>query len=95
MRYHPRLDANHHEIVDTLRSAGASVQSLASVGGGCLDILVGWRGANYLMEIKDGNKPPSARKLTEKEALWWNTWKGQKAIVENGQEALRVIGLAV
>ena len=37
----PRVDRNHSEIVDALRQAGASVQSLVKVGDGCPDLLVG------------------------------------------------------
>jgi hypothetical protein len=31
------------------------------VGRGVPDLLVGWRGTNLLLEVKDGNKPQSAR----------------------------------
>jgi Holliday junction resolvase len=47
-----RTDANQDGIVAALRGAGASVQSLAATGKGCPDLLVGWRGANLLMECK-------------------------------------------
>lgn len=92
MRRKARVDDNQPEIVMALRMAGATVQSIATVGGGCPDILVGFRGKNYLMEIKDGSKPPSARKLTSHETKWHKEWRGQVAVVESIEDALIAIG---
>lgn len=86
-----RTDANQTEIVKALRSIGASVTVLSSVGKGVPDILVGFKGINLLMEIKDGNKPPSARKLTPDEMQWHSTWNGQKAVVNNVDEAIQLV----
>ena len=52
MRRSASLDANHTEIVQKLRAIGATVVDLAKVGHGCPDLLVGWRGRTYLMEVK-------------------------------------------
>jgi hypothetical protein len=93
MRRAARVDRNQPEIVQALRQVGASVQHLHHVGKGCPDILVGFQGLNYLMEIKDGDKPPSRRRLTDDEAEWFAQWNGYAAIVENVDDALRVIGL--
>jgi hypothetical protein len=46
------------------------VQSLAPIGNGCPDLLVIHKGRVSLLEVKDGNKAPSARALTEPEARW-------------------------
>lgn len=89
------VDANQPEIVKDLRKAGAIVQHLHMVGKGCPDILVGFRGVNYLLEIKDGAKPPSARKLTKDEATWHLQWSGTVSIVNNSNEALAAIGLGM
>jgi len=86
-----KVDANHGEIVETLRALGASVQSLATVGDGCPDILVGWRGRNTVLEIKDGDKPPSARKLTPREQRWSDEWKGQVMTVMNVMDAVVLV----
>ena len=87
-----KVDQNHAEIVHALRSAGASVQTLASVGNGVPDLLVGFRGMNLLMECKDGTKPPSHRKLTQDQELWLQAWRGgQVWLVTSVDEALDVI----
>lgn len=93
MRHAAKIDSNHRDIVDALRNVGASVQSLAAVGQGVTDVLVGFRGVNYLMEIKDGKKPPSARKLTPAQHKWHAAWRGDVRVVKNIQEALMVIGV--
>ena len=90
MKY-ARVDANHHVIVNALRQAGCTVTSLAAVGKGVPDLLVGIRGRNYLIEIKDGSKPPSERKLTSDQIAWHESWRGAVRVVENEQQALEVI----
>lgn len=87
-----RVDANQKEIVTALRAVGASVSLTHTLGRGFPDLVVGFRGINYLMEIKDGSKPESKRKLTPDETLWHAAWAGQIAIIKNIQEALKLIG---
>lgn len=88
-----RADQNQPVIVQALRAVGASVQLLHAVGKGCPDVLVGFRGANYLLEIKNPAQKPSARCLTPDEKQWHLTWLGQKAVVETPDEALAAIGI--
>ena len=85
------MDANQAEIVRALRALGATVTSLATVGNGCPDIVVGYRGVNLLFEIKDGSKARSARALTEKEKAWHAAWAGQASVVESVDDALRLV----
>ncbi len=87
MRRNARVDANHSMIVAALRQVGASVQDLAKVGQGCPDILVGYRGQNYLMEIKVNRGKP-----TPAQVVWHMTWQGQVVVVRDVDEALHVIG---
>ena len=65
-----RVDANQGDIIAGLRRVGAQVQPIHVVGKGCPDIMVAFRGAWYVAELKDGNKPPSDRKLTPDEIEW-------------------------
>lgn len=92
MRRAAKIDDNQREIVDALRQAGCSVQSLAGVGKGVPDLVVGFRDRNFLLEIKDGSKSPSKRKLTPDEQNFHKMWKGAVVIVENIDEALRAVG---
>lgn len=90
-----RVDANQSQIVKALRQAGASVQSLADLGQGVPDLLISFRGVNYLAEVKDWRQRPSKRKLTPLEKKWHQAWQGQIAIVETPAEALKLIGAIV
>lgn len=87
-----RVDDNQKGIVAALRQAGATVQHLHTVGQGCPDLLVGFRGANYLLEVKDGSKAFSRRQLTPAEREWHAVWRGQVAVVEDYEAALAIIG---
>lgn len=94
MRKFGKLDANHNEIVDALRNCGATVVSLASVGNGVPDLLVGFNGRTCLLEIKDGSKPPSGQSLTDAQLDFISKWRGSSiAIVNSVDGALRILGI--
>ena len=94
MRRAAKVDANQAEIVKALRKVGAFVQSLAAIGEGCPDLLVGYKRDMYLMEVKDGSKPPSARELTFDQVIWHTEWCGGNCMVVNSvDEALAFIGV--
>lgn len=88
-----KVDANQAEIVAALRKVGATVEPLHRVGGGCPDLAVGFRGANYLIEVKDGGKAPSARKLNPAQIEWHGSWRGAVAVASNVDDALAIIGV--
>jgi len=81
-RYH-RLDENHAQIRAALERAGATV-----VPDGPVDLIVGLRGRNYLLEIKT-----EKGKLRVKQEGFIRRWKGQVHVVRSVDEALAVIGV--
>jgi Holliday junction resolvase len=87
MRHKASLDANHVEIVQALRQVGATVVDLAKVGKGCPDILVGFRGKTYLMEIK--TKTGYVRTTQEQFFRSWNG--GYIAVVRSFDDAYNVL----
>ena len=91
MKRAARIDANQNEIVAALRGIGATVAITSTLGKGFPDLVVGYRGKNYLLEIKDGNKPPSARKLTDDEQQWHECWRGQVAVIESPHDAMKLV----
>jgi hypothetical protein len=93
MRRAARTDANQGAIVDALRAVGATVTILSEVGQGVPDLLVGYRGLNLLLEVKDGSKPPSKRLLTPEQERWHAEWLGHAAVVKSVNEALAAIGV--
>jgi hypothetical protein len=80
-----KRDANEQMIVAALQRVGASVEpiSIRNVP----DLLVGFRGRNYLLEIKtaSGAETPGQK-------LWAQLWMGQRAVVRTVDEALVAIG---
>lgn len=94
MRRAARTDANQQAVIDVLRQVGATVHSLASMGQGCPDLLVGFRGRTCLMEVKDGSKPPSETRLTPDQFVWHEQWTGGSlSVVYGPEDALKVIGV--
>lgn len=97
-----RRDTNEPEIVEALEGAGATVTRLD--GDGVPDLLVGFRGRSFLIEVKLPLGPrggKSARReseggrgdLTKAQVTWWDAWTGEPAVVvRSPAEALAVIG---
>ena len=86
MRYAARVDANQTQVVSALRSAGAYVWVI----GLPVDLLVGYNGQTFLVEIKDG---PS-KALTRLQQDFFGNWIGGGLHRINGPEdALRMIGM--
>ena len=93
MRTRGRIDGNQNSIVRDLRDAGLSVAITSALGNGFPDIAVGFRGRNWLFEIKDPSKVPSARKLTSAEATFAGLWRGQVHTIETSEQVLAIVGL--
>lgn len=95
-----KVDSNHAAIVNELRGARLSVQSLAKVADGCPDICVGYAGVNLLFEIKVCEeytatgalkKNPKMEPLTEDEVTWHQSWLGQVAVVSSSRQVIQVM----
>jgi len=67
------VDKNQVAIVAALRAAGATVQHLHEVGAGCPDLLIGFRGSNYLIEVKNAAAGGS---LNAEQVKWHRDWRG-------------------
>ena len=86
MRFAARVDANQTQIVSALRAAGAYVWII----GLPVDLLVGYRGKTFLVEIKSGSK----RRFTALQADFFENWSGSTlARVDSPESALRMIGV--
>ena len=91
MRRANRVDYNQSVIVESLRKAGAYVK-VVTMGDGVPDLLVGYKGFTLLLEVKDGDKPPSQRKLTTAEQKFFDEWTGGiLAVVESIEDALAIL----
>ena len=93
MNLKKRADRNQPEIVESLRGAGCAICYLHTVGAGCPDILVSIDDQVFLIEIKDGAKPPSAQALTPAQVKWHAEWKAKVHIVNSVAAALAVVAI--
>lgn len=96
MRYAAKVDANQPEIVKALRDVGCCVALTHAIGDGFPDLIACKPFYPYelkLLEVKDGAKPPSARKLTPDQEAFHAKWKGPIYVVKSVDEALDVMGI--
>jgi hypothetical protein len=77
-----RVDSNHAEIVACFRKLGWSVLDISQLKN-CADIIAARDGITFVIEIKDGTKPPSARKLTAGEQSFKDRWRGRYALIQS------------
>ncbi len=89
MRRAAKVDSNQGEIVEALRAAGVSVQSLATIGNGCPDILASREPDMWLIEIKGAKG-----KLTPDQVAWIHGWRGVVHIVRGVDDALELVGVS-
>lgn len=79
-----KVDLNQSQIVEELRGIpGVSVALTHTLGRGYPDIVVGWRGLNFLFEIK---QPGREDDLTEDEVRFHREWAGQVSVVSSSSE---------
>jgi hypothetical protein len=86
-----RTDANHAKVRDTLRAHAYVVHDLANLGIPVdLGVESPYGGFPLFIEVKDGMKPPSARKLTDLAQKWAELTKDQTRVVLSPTEAVLV-----
>lgn len=91
MRKKARVDANQKEVVKQLRDRGVSVLHTHQLGKGAPDLILGYYGSNYLVELKDGAKTKSQQKLTPDELDFMNKWGGNYAVCNSLEQILQLI----
>jgi len=81
---HGRRDSTHKEVREALRSIGATVFDTGDVGGSFPDLVVGYRGKTFLVEVK-GPKT----KVTEGQSAFAEVWRGAEVkVLRSGHEAI-------
>lgn len=87
-----RKDANQTRIVKALRDVGVKVYVLNEP----MDLLTGFRGVLRVIEVKDGNRFASQRRLKPSQEKFMTEFEGCPVFkVENVFEALKCHGIEV
>jgi hypothetical protein len=82
-----RRDANERAIINALESVGATVMQVSEKG--FPDLVVGYLGITWLMEVKAPGKG-----LTADQQDFHKAWRGSRIhVVESVEQAFRAIGL--
>jgi hypothetical protein len=87
MRRAARTDASQKDIVDALRKIGVQVVVSSQVGDGFPDLICYLRRV-FFLECKDGEKPPSGRRLTVEQVKFHDWWRGELHVVCSVEEAI-------
>lgn len=82
-------DANEPSIVAALRKAGATVIRIESPIAGVPDLVVGFRGHWYAIEVK----MPKTGRVSEEQRVWHLAAAAPVAVVTSEAEAFRAVGL--
>lgn len=94
MRRHA-VDDNQAEISAFFVALGCKVHNCGQLGDGFPDLIVhipgGAFGHNVLVEVKDGSKPPSDRRLTPAQVKFHAGWPGRVHIVESTFQVLDLV----
>lgn len=88
LSFKKKVDANQTKLVKYARKLGASVQHLHAVGGGVVDLIIGYQGKNYLCEVKAENG-----KLNELQIKWHTDWKGQCCVIRTEKDLELLLGV--
>lgn len=92
MRRAARKDGNEPGLRKVwVNGIGGSWLSITAIEGGEPDALLGFRGRMALVEFKDGDKPPSARKLRDNQVEWHRTWRGEPVRVVLDAKGLELL----
>ncbi len=86
------MDENQKAITNALRGMGCKVFITSALGSGFPDLLLGISDKfDFLVEIKDGSKPPSAQKLTPAEEKFHADWGFCTIIIRSVEEAIEFV----
>jgi len=84
-KYAKRVDLNQQEIVDALRAIGCDVEVI----GRPVDLLVGYRKRNFLIEVKREGAYVDKRQKEQRDFI--KNWRGQVRQLDTPEEAIRLV----
>ena len=86
-----KIDDNQNDLVELIRAMGVSVAITSAAHDGFTDLVIGFGGVTVLVEVKDGAKEPSRRKLTPPQKIFHGSFKGAITVIESEQQAIELV----
>ena len=80
-----KVDSNHQEIVKAFKKLGWSVFNVSQLKN-CCDLVVAKDLWTVCIEVKDGDKPQSSRRLSEGEKKFRDEWNGSWMLVQSVED---------
>lgn len=87
MRRAARTDDNQRELVEALKKIGAKCYFI----GKPVDLLVGFRGKNLLLEVKRPDKRGWDSAITKEQKDFIETWPGEVSVCYSIEEAINAV----
>jgi len=87
---HAKKDANHNQVQGMFSAFGFRTLDVSSMKCG-FDFIAWKKGRVFIVEVKDGSKPPSATKLTDKEIEAEKKYSGEYYVIFSSEQAKRLI----
>jgi len=87
---HAKKDANHNEVQEIFTVFGYRTLDVSSLK--CGFDFIAWRhGQVFVVEVKDGSKPPSATRLTDKEINAEKKYIGEYYVIFSAKQAEQLL----
>jgi Holliday junction resolvase len=87
-RYRSRVDQNQKDIMRELRRLGATVIDASGVGRGFPDLVVGYQGRTFLLEVKNPERKGVLNLLQEK---FFEDFRGEAYVAGTVDEAIEIL----
>ena len=87
-KYAKRVDKNQKDIIDALERIGCTVVVI----GTPVDLLVGYRARNFLLEVKNSETDYGRNdRSTDPQKRFFASWQGQARKVYSAEDAIEVV----
>jgi len=86
-----KKDLNQNTLQKQIQWLGHTVHATHMVKDGFPDLVTGYAGLNFLVEIKNPNQSKSGRELTLMEQHFHDSWRGSIMIVETLDQYIHAV----
>ncbi len=85
------VDKNQAALVVVFEQLGCSVLNCVRVGSGFPDLIIGYRGHDYLVEVKNPTNAYGKRGLNGNQKRWSDTWPSPVFVVRTEDDVIKLV----